>query len=324
MILITGATGFLGSELVHQLIGQRKSVRAIKRQDSIIPEILRNKQNIDWQTADALDYFSLREAFQDVTEVYHCAAFISFNPSDKKKMLKINVEGTTNVVNLCLEHSIRKLVHISSVAAVGDGKAGQLITEKDHWEFNTHQSGYSISKYESEMEVFRAIAEGLNAVVVNPSIIIGKNAGKEGSGQIFETVHKGLKYYPGGSCGLVDVEDVAKIMIALMESDITAERFLINAENWTYRDLFTEIAHQFHLKPPSIALKPWMLQLAYYGSKLASSITGNSYGLTKDTVRSAFKNQNYSNDKIQKAIGIEFKPVKKTITEVCVGLGTLS
>ena len=321
MILVTGATGFLGSELVRQLIRQGKSVRAIKRQDSIIPEILKNEQNIDWQTADILDYFVLKEAFQDVNEVYHCAAFISFNAGDKKKMLNVNVGGTANIVNLCLENNIKKLVHVSSIAAVGEGKAGELITEKDHWEFNSRQSGYSISKYESEMEVFRAVAEGLNAVVINPSIIIGKNAGKEGSGQLFETVRKGLKYYPGGSCGLVDVEDVAKIMIALMESNITAERFLINAENWTYQDLFTEVAQQFNLKPPSIALKVWMLKLAYFGSRLASSITGKNYGLTKDTVRSAFKRHNYASDKIKKAIDIQFKPIKKTIAEICADLG---
>ncbi len=317
MILVTGATGFLGSELIRQLIVQGRSVRAIKRQDSVIPEILRKEQTINWQTADILDYFALNEAFQDVSEVYHCAALVSFNPSDKKKMLQVNAGGTANMVNLCLENNIRKLVHVSSVAAVGEGKAGELTTEKDHWEFNSNQNGYSISKYEGEMEVFRAVAEGLNAVLVNPSVIIGKNAGKEGSGQIFEMVRKGLKYYPAGGCGLVDVEDVAKAMIALMESDITAERFLINSENWTYRDFFTEIAEQFNLKPPATALKPWMLQLAYYGSKLLSSVTGKRYGLTKDTIHSAFKKQNYANYKLKKAIGMEFKSVKKTIAEVC-------
>jgi dihydroflavonol-4-reductase len=320
MILVTGATGFLGSELIKQLIAKGKSVRAIKRQDSVIPELVRQERNIDWQTADILDYFALKEAFRDISEVYHCAAFISFNPTDKKKMLKVNAGGTANVVNLCLENSIKKLVHVSSVAAVGKGKAGELITEKDHWEFNAGQSGYSISKYESEMEVFRAVAEGLDAVIVNPSIIIGKNAGKEGSGQLFETVRKGLKYYPGGSCGLVDVEDVAKTMITLMESTITAERFLVNAENRSYHELFTEIAEQFKIKPPAIALNPWMLKLACFASGLTQFITGKNYRLTKDAIRFAFKKQSYSNDKIKKAIDIQFKPIKRTIAEVCAEL----
>ncbi|MGB4775563.1 MAG: NAD-dependent epimerase/dehydratase family protein, partial [Daejeonella sp.] len=225
--------------------------------------------------------------------------------------------GTTNVVNICLENRVQKLVHVSSVAAVGDGKPGKLITEEEHLELNSNHGGYFVSKYESEMEVFRAVAEGLNAVVVNPSIIIGKNAGIEGSGQIFETIRKGMKYYTGGSNGFVDVEDVAKCMINLMESNITGERFLINAETWSFYNLFSEIAIQLKLKPPTIALKPWMLKLAFYLSKVAAVFTGKNFGLTKDTIRSAFKKQDYDNTKIKTAIHIEFKPIKQTIDEVC-------
>lgn len=317
MILVTGATGFLGSELVSQLISRGETVRALKRETSKIPEILTDKNNVSWFNADVLDYFSLKEAMQDVTHVYHCAAFISFDPADRKKMLQVNIQGTTNVINICLENAVQKLVHVSSVAAVGDGKPGKPVTEEEHLELNSGHGGYFVSKYESEMEVFRAIAEGLNAVVVNPSIIIGKNAGTEGSGQIFETVRKGMKYYPDGSNGFVDVEDVAKCMIKLMESNITGERFLINAETWSFYNLFSEVAVQLKLKTPSIALKPWMLKLAFYLSKLAGVFTGKNFGLTKDTIRSAFKKQDYDNSKIKTAINIQFKPIKQTIYEIC-------
>ena len=317
MILVTGATGFLGSELIRQLLLKGEKVRAIKRNSSKIPEILKHEVAIEWHTADILDYFELKEAMEGISRVYHCAAFISFKPADKNEMRRVNIEGTVNILNLCMEQNIGKFLHVSSVAAIGNSKKGALISEKDHWEFNSGQSAYSISKYESEMEVFRAAAEGLNVIVINPSIIIGKNAGKEGSGQLFEAIRKGLKYYPGGSFGYVDVEDVAKIMILLMESEITDERFIISAENWSYHDFFGEIARQFHKAPPTIAMKPWMLQLAYLGAKVISSFTKNNYDLTKDTIRTAFKKQNYSNDKIKKALNLNFKPIKGSIIEIC-------
>lgn len=200
MILVTGATGFVGSELVRQLVAMGKSVKALKRESSVIPDFL-NHQNIIWVNGDVLDYFCLEDAFEDVEYVYHCAAHISFNRADKKQMMRINAEGTAHVVDLCLLNNIKKLVYVSSVAAVGDAKRNAETTEKNHWEFNGSQSAYSISKYAAEMEVFRAIAEGLSAVIVNPSVIIGKTAGNRGSGALFKLVKNGLSYYPSGTIG---------------------------------------------------------------------------------------------------------------------------
>jgi nucleoside-diphosphate-sugar epimerase len=320
MVLVTGATGFLGSELVKQLVEKGQPVRAIKREASIIPDSLKNLAQVEWINADILNYHKLEDAFEGIEYVYHCAAFISFNPNDKKKLEKINIEGTSNIVNLCLENNIQKLVHVSSVAAIGNAKNGCLISEKNQWEFDGKQHGYSISKYESEMEVWRGIAEGLNAVIVNPALIIGKNAGIKGSGELFETVRKGLKLYTRGCVGLVDVEDVAKSMIRLMESEIKGQRFLINAENWNYKDLFKEIANQSGTNPPAIEARPWMLGIAWRGAKIGSLITGKHCGLTKATARSSVKSHHYSNEKIKQAIGIDFKPIKQSIQEICNAL----
>ena len=317
MVLVTGATGFLGSELISQLLRNGERVRAIKRPSSVIPEILRNETLIEWADADLLDYFSLEDAIQGITTVYHCAALVSLNPKDKKQMLRVNVGGTVNLLNVCTANQIKKFLHVSSVAAVGDSKKGEPINEKHHWEYGSGKSGYSISKYESEMEVFRAAAEGMNIVIVNPSIILGKSAGKEGSGQLFEMIKKGMKYYPDGSFGYVDVADVAMIMIKLMESKISSQKFIISAENWTYQDLFSEIATQMGKARPDISLKPWMLEFAWVGTGLLSAFTGKNYGLNKDTVRNAFKKQNYSNGKIKKALDLEFRSVKGTINEIC-------
>ena len=320
MILVTGATGFLGSELITQLLLRGEKIRAIKRATSRIPQILTDKKDIEWFSADILDCFALSEAMDGISSVYHCAALISFHPKDKKEMLKVNVEGTVNLLNVCMEKNIRRFLHVSSISALGESKKGNLITEKNHWEFGAGQSSYSISKYKSEMEVFRAAAEGLNAVIVNPSIIIGKNAGKESSGQLFESIRTGLNYFPGGSCGYVDVADVAKAMILLMESNISDERFIINSENLTYKEFFSSIALQFGKEPPTVPLKPWMMYIAWLGSRVITSLTGKRFGLSAETVRSAFKMQKYSNEKIKKALNLNFKPVDESINEICLHL----
>jgi nucleoside-diphosphate-sugar epimerase len=167
------------------------------------------------------------------------------------------------------------------------------------------------------MEVWRGIAEGLNAVVVNPSLIIGAGAGISGTGKIFDTVYKGLKYYTGGSCGLVDVADVAKSMILLMNSDIKAQRYIINAENWSYKDLFTLAAHNLNVKAPQAEAKPWMLNLAWRASALAGLLSGKPKGIDKISAQTASKYLNYDSAKIKQAIDISFKPVKQSVKEIC-------
>ena len=319
MILVTGATGFLGAELIHQLTTQNLKIKALKRRTSTIPNLLKNNSLVTWVEADINDLEDLADAFENVTQVYHCAAFISFDPKDKSKLLKINIEGTSNVVNLCLAHNAR-LIHVSSIAALGDAKKGAQITEKDFWEYNVNVHSYAISKYEGEMEVWRGIAEGLDAVIVNPAVIIGKNAGFTGSGAIFKLVKDGLKFYTDGATGIVDVEDVAKAMILLMNSEISNDRFTLSADNLHYKDFFAKIADGFGIKPPNMEAKPWMLGIAWRAAKLASIFTGKAPALTKDAAKSSFNLSYYNNEKIKKAIEIEFKPLDKSIQEVCQAL----
>jgi len=316
MILVTGATGFLGAEVARQLAKQGLRVRCTRRPTSKNPEILKPFDNIEWIEADMMDLFALEEALKDVTQVYHCAAWVSLKQADKEPMINTNVKGTANVVDLCMEQNIR-LVHVSSVAAIGLAKPGDMITENHHLDLATETDGYAISKLESEMEVWRGIAEGLNAVVVNPSIIIGADAGKAGSGALFETVRNGLKFYTEGSCGFVDVEDVAKCMIALMNTDICGERYIISAENRGYQQITKEIAEGFGVKPPAMLAKPWMLGLAWRAMRLVSFITRKSPAIDKISAQAASMTRDYDNSKIKKAIGIEFKPISQTIKEIC-------
>ncbi|HTD98642.1 MAG TPA: NAD-dependent epimerase/dehydratase family protein [Mucilaginibacter sp.] len=320
MILVTGATGFLGSEVAKQLVLQGNRIRCTKRSASKIPALLVPlNENIEWVEADLLDVFSLEDALTDVTQTYNCAAWVSLKQADKEPMINTNVTGTGNLVNLCLLNNIR-LVHVSSVAAVGEAKPGELITEKHHLDQATEHDGYAISKLESEMEVWRGIAEGLDAVIVNPSIIIGPNAGIDGSGALFEMIRKGFKFYTNGSMGLVDVEDVAKCMIALMNSDIHAERYIISAENCNYKELTTEIAQGFNIKPPATLAKPWMMELAWRAMAFVAFITRGTPAIDKVSAQSASIHRDFDNSKIKKATGIEFKPLSVSIKEVCKAL----
>lgn len=319
MILVTGATGFLGSELIHQLTQQGEKVRALKRETSAIPVLLRDNKLIEWFIADINDFASLEEAFEGITQVFHCAALVSFDPKDKAELLKVNIEGTSNVANLCVEKGVR-LLHVSSVAALGEAKKGMQITEEDYWEYDPKVHSYAISKYEGEMEVWRSIAEGLDAVIVNPSVIIGANAGYEGSGAIFKLIKDGLSYYTGGATGIVDVTDVAKSMVLLMKSDISGERFTISSENYYYKQFFSEIAAGFGVKAPSREASSWMLALAWRGAKALALFTGKSPALTSDAAKSSLNVSLYSNNKIIKSTGIIFKPLHESIREVCAGL----
>ncbi len=321
-ILVTGATGFVGAEVAKQLLAQGQEVVCTKRSTSTIPAILQNAQGIYWIDADILDIPALGDAFEHIKQVYHCAALVTFNPSRKAEMIKNNVEGTSNIVNLCLKYNAR-LVHVSSIAALGEAKPGHLTTENNHLEETPHEGGYTISKYESEMEVWRGIAEGLDSVIVNPSLIIGAAAGTKGTGKIFANVAKGLSYYTAGSNGFVDVEDVAKSMITLMNSDISGQRYIINAENWTWKNLLTQTAECFGVKPPTREAKPWMLNLAWRISSLLGAISGFR-GLDKVSAQAAPKTLNYCNKKLKKAIGIEFKPISRSIEEICKSLLKLS
>lgn len=315
MILVTGGTGFLGAELLKQLTDRGLAVRALRREKSKIPALIQHNTLIEWFNADINEPATLEEAFENVTQVYHCAAFVSLSSKHKKQLFHVNIDGTSNLVNLCMEHNCR-LLHVSSVAALGIAKKDNQITEKNFWEYDSKAHAYGLSKYEGEMEVWRGINEGLNAVIVNPSIIIGKNAGFEGSGAIFKLVKDGFSFYTNGASGFVAVEDVAQSMILLMDAEVSGERYIISAGNLHYKDLFTEIANGFGVKAPTKEAKPWMLGLAWRALKLASLFSKQDPSITKDTARSSITLSYYSNNKVIEQTGITFKPVRDCITEI--------
>lgn len=322
MILITGATGFLGSHLALDLINSGQKVRAIKRASAEIPANIKQLA-IEWVDGDVLDYFSLEDALQGVSKVYHCAAKVALNPKYKAEMYKTNIEGTANVVNACLNMGVDKLVHVSSIAAIGFGKPGEIIHEDHKFEYAPTNSAYAVSKYESENEVWRGTAEGLNAIVVNPSIIIGMDNWAKGSGRLFGMIDKGSKIYAEGGCGYVDVRDVTATMIRLMESDIINQRFIINGGNLSFKELFSLIAKNLNKPAPSILVKKWHLSIGWRLAKFISLITGKEASLTKDTAVAAPVKQYYSNEKLLKSIDHHFIPLDESIRYICEKQKTL-
>ncbi len=317
MVLVTGGTGFLGSILIDQLLRQGIPVRAIRRTTSRMPSLLENRPDLEWVEGDVLDYLSLEEAFRGVKQVYHCAAKVSYHPAHRKSMQRINVEGTAHIVDLCLLHGAR-LVHVSSIAALGEGKNGLDTTEDDVWEYDRDQSGYSIAKYESEMEVWRGFSEGLQGVIVNPSLIIGQSAGRRGSGAIFYLLYKGPKFYPGGSVGLVDVEDVAGAMIRLMaRTELSEQRYIVSNVNMPHQEMLARCSHYLGRPAPKSKATPLMLEMAWRLSSLSAWFKGKKSALTKESARVSSKKLRFSNQKLLQAIDMEFKPIDRTLEEIC-------
>jgi len=324
MIFITGATGFLGSHLLHALAGQDKPVKALYRNSEKLAYVRKIFQyygndteslmkKIEWVKGDILDYQRLTDCLKDVEQVYHCAGMVSFNNSEKRKMFDTNIAGTTCMVNACLEMNIARICFVSSISALGISQNGDLIDENRQWNQGPSASPYSFSKFRSEMEMWRGIHEGLNAIIVNPSVIIGPGMWLGSTGNLFQQITKGLNYYPTGASGYVDVRDVAAVMISLTNSDITGERFIISAENETHRQIIGYLAEALNKPLPSRPLTPALINIICSLEKIRSLITGKPERITQRSVRSATAVYAYSNKKVTDALSIEFIPVKESI-----------
>ncbi|HET9057238.1 MAG TPA: NAD-dependent epimerase/dehydratase family protein [Chitinophagaceae bacterium] len=318
MILVTGGTGLVGSELLRQLSAQGKAVKAIYRNNISVHLTAEENKKINWIKGDINDILSLEDAMQGVEQVYHCAALVSFNPKNREELFKTNVEGTANVVNACLNSGIKKLVHVSSVAALGRIRNNETIKETTQWSEETNNSAYGKSKYYAELEVYRGIAEGLKAAIVNPVIILGAANWNDGSSAIFKKAYDGFPWYTNGITGFVDVRDVVTAMMQLMESDVSGEKFILSAENRTYREVLTWAAKGFSKTPPYREVKKWMGEIIWRLDKLKSLFTGGNPLLTKETSRTAQQKVYFDNSKILQTLpGFRFRKIEDTINETC-------
>lgn len=334
MIFVTGSTGLLGSHIVVWLLNSGASVKALYRSEErkeVIHRLLRFYHpdryealvaNLHWHRGDILETEDLEEGMQGCTKVVHCAALVSFQRSDFYPLWEMNRTGTANVVNCALAAGIGYFIHISSTAAVGtDGMHDDGVKrESNHWNANEKVSTYSYTKYSAEKEVWRGVEEGLNAVIVNPSLIFGPGSWSESSLTIFRTLKDGLKFYTKGGNAFVDVRDVADVVLRLDQEQIHSERFLVTGNNILFKDLFEQICAELKVKAPHILANRFMSSLAWRLSALVSAFSGKQPTITKDTARSAQEITYYSTEKLRKQFpDFEFRELKDTIENTVRG-----
>ncbi len=308
MVFVTGATGFLGSYVCLYLSQKGYTIKASKRKHSKIPSYLQNLP-IQWVDIDLLDFFALKDELEGCEAIFHCAAVVSFLDSDKKSIWKNNVDLTSNIVNVALDLGNIHLIHVSSIAAVGEAKPGKLIDENCRWVHKKSDSDYAITKFEAEREVWRGIHEGLKAVIVNPSVILGYDERNQGSMAFIDQVKNGLRFYTPGMNGFVDVNDVAKCMISLYEQGIHSERFIISAGNYSFKKLLDTIAIKMNSKAPSILVSKWMMKLAVMFIQLFNK----KHPLNRHTLSAGFNKSEYSNKKILDVVPTNFIALETSI-----------
>jgi dihydroflavonol-4-reductase len=327
MIFVTGGTGLVGSHLLYALTSSGSRVRALYRSKNNIPQVAKTfgyysdrSQEllglIEWVEGELLDLRDKPELLDGVDEFYHCAAMVSFESKNKKTMLRNNIDGTACVVNACLEKGGIRLCFVSSVAALGSSIEGELVEEGHLWKPSEDRSAYSISKFHSEMEVWRGLSEGLEAFIVNPSIILGPGNWNKGSSVLFQTCHKGMRFYTTGVTGYVDVRDVTACMILLMAQKTGGERYILNSENLSYREIFTLLSRAFGKRDPDILVSPLLGTIAAFGAGLLAYFTGKPAFITWETIRSSHHVTRYSNRKIFEKTGFTFRPVAQSVNEI--------
>ena len=318
MILVTGATGFVGSELICLLVKKNLNVVGLYRNEiqknktiHIIKSRLKKNteklKKIKWIKANLKDFSSLENAFFGIKKVYHCAALVSMAFKDQKRLLKINQEGTSHIVNLCLKNNIKKLVYVSSIAALGNDKYENEINESSPWDNSIEKTTYSYSKYVAELEVWRGSEEGLPIVIVNPGVILGN---KSPINSMFNSIRKGFNFFPSGSTGLVEINDVVYLMFHLMESNITNERFILVAENWSYKKIYEMILKKYNKKIKLFPLPKSIFYLAWIIEKTISFFGFKKRFLSKALIRSLYEDKQINGNKIKSKISFSYSPIE--------------
>jgi nucleoside-diphosphate-sugar epimerase len=323
MVFVKGGTGMVGVRLIFDLLTNNNKVVALLRPGSSIQKFKSQlkfytatpdklMEQIQWVEGDVLDYESLLKQIPENAEVYHCAAFVSFRKEDRNKILETNVEGTANVVNACLQKKVKKLCHVSSIAAIGGKIKGQLVDETTPWSASG-KSTYSLSKYYSEMEIWRGIAEGLSAVIVNPAVILGPGIWNQGSPSFFPLIDKGLKFFTKGTTSYVDVRDVSRAMIYLMNNEAEGSRFILATETLSYQQFFSLIADKLNVRQPKIYANLLITGVAWRLITLASIFTRNTPQITRQTHRVSHATDSYSGALFAQTAGFEYTPINQTV-----------
>lgn len=322
MIFVTGGTGFLGAHLLLKLCEQGKTVRALKRPSSDlnftrIVFAFYGKEDlfdcIEWVNGDVCDIHSLLTAMHDVDFVYHCAATVSFSDKNSKELMENNVQGTSNIVNAALESGIRKLCHVSSIAVLGKA---DIISDDILWDAREKHSKYAESKYKAELEIWRGVAEGLDAVIIRPSVILGPWKQTNGISVLFREIENGLNYYAPGATAYIDVRDVANAMTGLMENPVKNDGFIASAENLGYQQFFAMIAETLHKPAPGRCASRFMTGIAWRFFAIKDFFTGKDSGFNKTSAAISRSISKYSNNKLTETLSFSYIPIRETLINI--------
>lgn len=335
MIFVTGGTGLVGAHLLFELCSKGEKVRALKRPTSNLNQVLKtfayyaeNAQQlfdtIEWVDGDILDYFSLEKLLEGISEIYHCAAIVSFESKERQRMISNNVEGTGNLVDAAIENGVKKICHVSSIAALGKTQNGESVTEETNWVPSKKNSGYSESKFFSEAEIWRGIEEGLDAIIVNPSIIFGPANWETGSAKIFKTIWDGMKFYTKGVTGFVDVFDVVRPMIKLMDDEnfesCKNQRYLLSSEDLSYQEVFTQIANVLEKPKPTIWATDFLMGFVWRAATFASWFTRKPSLITREAATGRNAVNTFDGSKVTREIGYKYLPVRESIKRTALFL----
>ena len=332
MDLVTGATGIVGMPLVVKLLAKGQTVRALHRpasnrdrvEQAVRDSVPDGLSRLHWIEGDVTDPDFLEAALEGVTRVFHCAALVSFHKADHATMRAINAEGTANLVNAMLHLGTPRLIHVSSVAALGR-KTGVPTDESTLFEEQPGTSGYAHSKHRAEMEAWRGAAEGLpgGLVVVNPTVILGPGDFRRSSAALFRHIDQGLAWYPSGSGGYVGSEDVAEVCVRLADSDVQDERFVLCADHMPHRELMVRVAQALGRQGPSRRVRPWMAGLAWRLFAFAELLTGRRSMATQESLASASEDLQYDGTKILRTLqGLgqdwSYEPISQVIAKTAL------
>lgn len=327
--VVIGGTGLVGSHLLY-LLAQKGPVIATARScknQAVVDKVFRFYdpdngakwyKNVEWIPIDIMDIDALIEVVKNTKEVYHCAALVSFHRIDFYRCIELNRQGTANVVNACLMNPNLKLCYVSSTAALGKNPGG-LIDEHCDWKATDKNSGYSVSKYGAEKEVWRGIEEGMNAVIINPCTVIGAGRWEEGSMEIFRVASKGLSFYTSGANATVDARDVARAMTFLMHSTYASEKFLCTGTNRNFRGLFSLIAQTMGKRKPLFYAPYWIALPLSYLLETVSLLRKKRMGMTIESTRAAYATRVYDSGKLKALLPAPFFSLEESVENAIKG-----
>ncbi|MEO0403368.1 MAG: NAD-dependent epimerase/dehydratase family protein [Bacteroidota bacterium] len=325
MVFVSGGTGLVGMHLIASLLSDGQQVVAGKRANSdlsairdflkySLPNVPGAFESIQWRDVDLEDRASFAIAMKDCNAIYHAAAMVSFHSKDFSRMVEFNVGSTRTMVDYALDHDVTFFGYVSSVAALGR-EENKPITESTEWKYDENNSTYAGSKYNAELEVWRGIEEGLNAYMVNPSIIMGIGDFTRSSAEIFKQVKKGMPYYPGGNNGFVAVQDVVEVLRHMCEKEAPSRRYMLVAENWSYQHLFDLVANAVNGKSPNKQAPLWTMKLYWRIQQIKELFTGKRAFVTRESLRNANQKYTYDATKVKNELNYQFQDVKEVIKE---------